>query len=177
MRLFAAIPLPGAIKDQLMPLCSGLAGARWADRDQMHVTLCFIGEADENAADDIAGALDGVRAEPFELELATIGHFGTGYRLRTLWAGVAENSALGHLQARVTKTVAAVMGAPEKRKFHAHVTLARFKGASPHLGEYLALHGPFRAGPFPVTEFVLFSSHLGSERAIHTAEARYPLTA
>jgi 2'-5' RNA ligase len=176
MRYFTAIPLPLAIKDRLISLCSGVPGAKWADADQMHITLRFIGDVDGVEASDIAEALDGVRAEPFELDLATIGHFGTGHRLRTLWVGVAENPDLEQLQARVDRAVSSVVGAREKRKFHAHVTLGRFKRTAPDLGEFLAQYEPFRAGPVSVNEFVLYSSHLGSERAIHTVEARYPLT-
>ena len=43
------------------------------------------------------------------------------------------------------------------------------------LGKFLAIHEPFRLAPFPVTEFVLFSSRLGSDHAAYTAEVRYPL--
>jgi len=177
MRLFVTILLPKAIKDRLKPLCSGVPGAKWADPDQMHITLNFIGEVDGIVARDLGDALSGVHAEPFDVELATIGHFATGHRLRTLWVGVAESAALSHLQASVAQSVRSVTGQAESRKFHAHVTLARFKRTTPDLGGYLAQHEPFRASPIPVTEFMLFSSHLGSERAIHTLEARYPLSA
>ncbi|MBT4710628.1 MAG: RNA 2',3'-cyclic phosphodiesterase [Alphaproteobacteria bacterium] len=176
MRLFTAIPLSTAITDRLGALCSGVPGVKWADPDQMHITLRFIGDVDGPTASDIAGALDGVRGEPFDLDLATIGHFGTGHRLRTLWVGVAESPGLEQLQFRVDRAVSTVMGPTETRKFHAHVTLGRLKRTTPNLAGYLAQHEPFRAGPVSVKEFVLYSSHLGSERAIHTAEARYPLS-
>ena len=57
MRLFTAIPLPQSIKDRLIGLCSGVPGAKWADPDQMHVTLRFIGDVDGLTAGDIAVAL------------------------------------------------------------------------------------------------------------------------
>jgi 2'-5' RNA ligase len=176
MRYFTAIPLPLAVKDRLTSLCSGVPGAKWADPDQMHITLRFIGDVDGVAATDIAEALDGVRGDPFELDLASIGYFGTGHRLHTLWVGVAKSVGLQQLQGRVDRAVSSVIGTQEQRKFHAHVTLCRFKRTAPDLGGYLAQHEPFRAGPVSVNEFVLYSSHLGSERAIHTVEARYPLT-
>ena len=177
MRLFVSIPLPQAIKDRLGPLCRGLPGAKWADVAQMHITLRFIGEADGVTAADIRGALAEVRAPSFEVELAGIGDFGSRKRLRALWVGVAENPALSQLRTRVSHAVDGVTGEAERRKFHAHVTLARFKRANPDLGAYLSQHEPFRTGPFLANEFVLFSSHLGSDGAIHTPEARYPLIA
>ena len=95
MRYFTAIPLPLAVKDRLTSLCSGVPGAKWADPDQMHITLRFFGDVDGVAATDIAEALDGVRGDPFELDLASIGYFGTGHRLHTLWVGVAESCKAG----------------------------------------------------------------------------------
>jgi 2'-5' RNA ligase len=48
---------------------------------------------------------------------------------------------------------------PDQRKFTPHVTLARLRGTSPRqVADYLAMRGGFRAGPFPVVRFVLFSA-------------------
>ena len=134
MRIFTAIPLPRAVTDRLSKLCSGVLGAKWADPDQMHITLRFIGEVDGPMASDIAEALDSVSGKPLELDLATIGHCATGHRLRTLWVGVAESPGLEKLQFRVDRAVSTVIRPTEARKFHAHVTLGRFKRNTPNLG-------------------------------------------
>ena len=48
MRLFVAIELDGPIKDALGKAQASLAaydrGVRWVTRDQMHLTLGFLGE-------------------------------------------------------------------------------------------------------------------------------------
>jgi len=44
MRLFAALALPDAVAEGLMLIQSGVPGARWSAREQLHLTLRFIGE-------------------------------------------------------------------------------------------------------------------------------------
>lgn len=141
----------------------------------MHLTLRFIGEVDARHADDIAAELNDVRAPGFTLSLLGLEEFSSRGRVQTLWAGVEGNPALTALQARVEAAVRRAGAAPETRRFHPHVTLARFKDGTPHLGRYFTEHEPFRSVPFDVEEFTLFSSLLESDGAAHHVEARYPL--
>ena len=46
MRLFVAIALPDAVTASLALIQAGVPGARWQTREQMHLTLRFIGEVD-----------------------------------------------------------------------------------------------------------------------------------
>ena len=56
------------------------------------------------------------------------------------------------------------------------MTLARFKhDPGARVRDYLAGHALFRAEPFQVRDFVLYSSFLSHTAAIYTAEAVYPL--
>jgi len=175
MRLFVATELPDVIKSRLERLMGGLHGAKWTDSEQMHLTLRFIGEVDARHADDITAELAEIRALGFTLSLVGLGEFSSRGRVQTLWAGVESNPALTALQARVESAVRRAGTEPEKRKFHPHVTLARFKDGIPNLGRYFAENEPFRSVPFDVEEFTLFSSLLGSDGAAHHVEARYPL--
>jgi RNA 2',3'-cyclic 3'-phosphodiesterase len=177
MRLFVAIELPEAIKDQLLSVCAGLHGAKWVDPAQMHLTLRFLGEVDRPHADDIADALGQVYAPRFDIALAGLGEFSARGRPSVLWAGICPSAELAALQSKIESAARRAGVAPERRKFHPHVTLARFeRGAgTPQLGRYIADHEPFAAGPFLAEEFVLFSSVLGSAGATHIAEATYPL--
>ena len=55
MRLFVALPIPDPVAQPLMLLQGGVPGARWQQREQLHLTLRFIGEvngADARALDD-----------------------------------------------------------------------------------------------------------------------------
>ena len=87
IRLFVALELPEAVRTRLSMLQGGVPGARWSTDEQLHLTLRFIGEVDDNVAHDIDDALAGIRAPAFTLELAGVGEFG-GKNPRALWAGV-----------------------------------------------------------------------------------------
>ncbi len=176
MRLFVAIALPQDLRDRLEGLRDGLPGAKWVAAENLHLTLRFIGEADGGECHDIDAALAGLRFESFPLQIEGLGHFGEGRRLRALWAGVAPNPDLERLQGKIERALQSAGMEPSKRKYKPHVTLARFKsGPGPRLHSFIAAHGLFRAAPFEVTEFTLFSSYLAQQGAIYTPELSYPL--
>jgi 2'-5' RNA ligase len=177
IRLFVAIPLPADIRARLGLLSGGIPGAAWVEPENLHLTLRFIGEVEEPAVAEIAAALETVEAAPFSFALDGMGDFGSGKRLRALWVGVALNEALDHLQARIESALVRLGLEPEHRRFTPHVTLARLKGAPAHRARrYIMENGAFRAGPFPVQGFTLFSSFLSRNGAIHDPVAEFALT-
>ena len=176
IRLFVALEIPEAVKDRLATLGGGVPGARWMSEDQLHLTLRFIGDVADNVAHDIDDTLVGLRAPGFNLELAGVGEFG-GKNPRALWAGVRANDALLHLQRKIETALQRIGLPAEERKFTPHVTLARLKAAPREkVAAFLAHHSLFSSAQFPVHQFVLFSSHLGSGGSVYHAERIYPLT-
>lgn len=178
IRLFVAIDLPEAVKASLARLGGGVPGAKWVSIENLHLTMRFIGEVDEDAAGDIAAALDQIRAPAFDLTLSGVGQFASRRAPRVLWVGVEKNQSLVHLNAKVESTLVRCGIAPDGRRFSPHVTLARLRGASrPRINSFVATNAMFTAGPVPVDSFILFSSFLGRGGAIHRPEAVYPLDA
>jgi 2'-5' RNA ligase len=175
-RLFVALDFPEQVRLELGRLCFGLKGAKWMTEDQLHLTVRFIGEVDGAVFRDIKEALQTVTAEPFDLELRGIGFFPPKRNPEILWVGTEKNPSLDHLRNKIESTIVRAGVPPEGRKFTPHVTLARLKETPvPHVARYIAQYGLFRVAPFPVSEFYLYSSFLGSEAAIHTIEATYEL--
>jgi len=178
MRLFVAVPLPEDVRQRLADVGTGLRGARWVDVDHMHITLRFIGEVDAGVAEDIHHALDRIRAPAFAITVNGLGCFGNGRRVRTLWAGIERQDRLLHLREKVESAVVRTGLEPERRKFKAHVTLARFKDGAPGpVGAFIEAQNDLRAGPVDVDSFTLFESRLGSAGPHYEALAQYPLTA
>ena len=153
-----------------------MPGARWADPEQIHLTLRFIGEVDELVFRDVLDSLDDVRSEPFPLVLRGVGHFPPRGEPRVLWVGVEKSAPLFELQRRVERAVARAGVAPDGRKFSPHVTLARLNGSpSRAVGSFIATHSLFASEPVSVREFHLYSSALSSKRAQHSCEASFEL--
>lgn len=176
LRLFVAIPLPDSIRSDLSGLCSGVPDAKWVSAENMHLTLRFIGEVGRGDADDIHQALSRIRLPAFELVVAGVGCFESRNKVHTLWASVEKQELLSRLRDKVEAAAVRLGLEPERRKFKAHVTLARFrKGTGSRIGAYIEQHDRFRSQPFPVEHFTLFRSHLGSEGPHYEALAEYPL--
>jgi 2'-5' RNA ligase len=100
LRLFVGIEFPPELKLRLSLLQSGIAGARWIDPGNFHLTLRFIGEIDEGTAADVDEALLPLKSRPFSVQLGGVGVFG-GDKLRTLWVGVEREPALLTLQGKI----------------------------------------------------------------------------
>jgi 2'-5' RNA ligase len=175
MRLFVALALPDAVAEGLLAIQFGVPGARWSTREQLHLTLRFIGEVDGRDAADIDDALSLIAEPRFALELHAVGEFG-GKNPHALWAGVRPNDALKHL-ARKIETALQRIGLPaEERKFTPHVTLARLRAAPKgRVLDYLTDHALYASGAFEVESFILYSSVLTDDGSIYTAERDYGL--
>ena len=176
IRLFVAIALPEAVRERLAGLAGGIPGARWMNAHQMHLTLRFIGDVDGASFDDVRLALGSVQAPAFDLILDGVGHFGARRRIRTVWARIAANPALGHLNAKVEAALVHAGLAPETRRFTPHVTLARLRYApAGRVAAFLANHALLREGPIAVRRFQLFSSLRAHTGAIYHVEEAYDL--
>lgn len=181
MRCFVAIPLPDDVLDKLGGLQAIIPVGRITPRENLHLTLAFLGETSEQSARAAHQALAELRDEPFSVEISGVDLFG-GRRPQILFAAIRGS---GPLQALHRKTVQALRsaGIPMRReRYRPHVTLARFnrfpkQTEGDRLAEFLLANGTFSAGPFDVGRFCLYRSELNRGPAIHTELACYPLTA
>jgi 2'-5' RNA ligase len=176
-RLFVAIDLPDRVKDGILTITRrDIAGARWVSRDQLHLTLRFIGEVEEGTFSAIWENLGHVMGTPFYLQIRGIGHFPPGRNPRVLWVGIDESKGLAALQAQVEREVVAAGIEPERRRFSPHITIARLKDTPIAGVEHLEKsQSGFSPEPFAVEEFYLYSSVLAREGAVHKKEATYRL--
>jgi 2'-5' RNA ligase len=96
--------------------------ARQIPCENLHLTLAFIGELDENRAAQVAVALETISIQPFTWMLDRLGAFD---RARVLWAAGPDSPPLAELARRV-RTLLDELRVPYDRKpFVAHVTLLR----------------------------------------------------
>jgi RNA 2',3'-cyclic 3'-phosphodiesterase len=174
-RLFVAIRPPEQIRDLLVDAMDQSADFRWQDDEQLHLTLRFVGEVERPAADDLADALGRIRAAPLELRIAGVGRFeqrSSG----ALWAGVEPKPPLAALAAKVERVCQSIGLEPERRAFHPHITLARWKGRrTREVHDFLERRRSLSSAPFAVDDFILFESRLSRHGAHHEAIETYRL--
>lgn len=128
MRLFIAINFPEKTKDLLcrnMAVLRAMAKqGRYTHRDNLHLTLVFLGEVEANRLEDIRRVMDSVTVPSFEL---TIGHGG---RFRRdggdiYWQSVSGSSRLTELYGQLYDGLKAAGFKLESRSYKPHLTLGR----------------------------------------------------
>lgn len=195
-RTFLALDLHPSVLDRLGRAREAMhdpdAAVRWVDRDNLHLTLLFLGDVpDERLAgvcDSAAGAAAAI--EPFEFHLRGIQCVPPKGPLRMVWAGVEEPTGrLMELQAGLAAALAGLGLRQEDRAFRPHITLARVKnGGRPRHGDsannsaaseglrQLALaQQDADFGPTFAEEVVIYGSVLTPEGPLYTPTARAPL--
>jgi RNA 2',3'-cyclic 3'-phosphodiesterase len=174
-RLFVAIRPPEDVRDLLVDAMDDSADFRWQLDEQLHLTLRFVGEVDRPIAEDLAAALAAIRSAPFQVRVSGTGRFeqrSSG----ALWAGVEPKAPVAALAAKVERACQAVGLAPERRAFHPHITLARWKGRrSREVADFLDRTRGLASEPFEVDRFMLFESRLSRHGAHYEEVAAYAL--
>ena len=122
VRLFVAVDLSGEVKAALEDIQGQLKGSgvhgRYTAKENLHITLAFIGEYGDAQA--VLDALEGVRFEPFGLGLDGMGSFGGLW-----WAGIRAGGGLKGLAAQVRRQLAMANIPFDRKKFSPHITLIR----------------------------------------------------
>ena len=174
-RLFVAIRPPEHIRDLLLDTMDDSPDFRWQDDGQLHLTLRFIGEVERPVAEDLADALGRTRAPPFAFRIKGVGRFDQR-NSGALWAGVEPREPLAALAAKIERLCQQCGLEPERRLFHPHITLARWRGhRSREAEDFVALRRAIASEPFAVEAFALFESRLSRHGAHYEEVANYPL--
>jgi RNA 2',3'-cyclic 3'-phosphodiesterase len=183
MRLFVAVLPPPEALDELAaavgPLRQQAPDLRWAARPQWHLTLAFLGEADERVLPELSTRLERAagRYTAQELAFAGGGAFPSARRARVLWVGFrADDKALAALAASVAAG-ARRAGAPppdEGRKYHPHLTLAHCRRPA-DVSSLVGSLADFAGTGWTARSIVLMRSYLGSGPPRHEELAAWPL--
>jgi 2'-5' RNA ligase len=162
-RLFVAVIPPPDVLDVLANIPrEPQPHVRYTTREQWHVTLRFLGEADIAQA---SAALERVDARSVEASL--------GPRVERLGRTVAmvPCAGLDEIAAAVLRATADIDHPIEARPFVGHLTIARMKNARGCPASGFAV-----AATFTVSEVHLVRSLLASDRARYEVVATRPLT-
>ena len=187
-RLFVAVDPPTEVCEQLAAWAKvavrGLGPRRGAsspvrvlDPELLHVTLCFLGDRPVEEIDAIGDALAACAAPIGELEIGAPVWLGPRGRPRALAVEVRDDpqGGLAALHACLVDALARACGFHEqRRRFRAHVTLARMR-AGPHASAGGRALPATPALSFTATSVVLYRSWLSPAGASYQGLIRYTL--
>ena len=122
MRMFIAIQLNDYMKDVLQAMqdymrSRGVKG-NYTKRENLHLTLAFIGEFDDPGV--VLEAIGRAKLRPFEIALS-----GTGSFKSLWWAGIDGGMALQSFARRLRRELDAAGIPYDRKKFSPHITLIR----------------------------------------------------
>jgi len=182
MRCFIAIELPENVKSALSDIEGKLkkinADIRWVKPDNIHLTLKFLGNVEEETVGKIAKLMEKIcsRYNSFYLEIKGVGMFPDKKYPRVLWIGVMDNNILETLQKDIEDSMATI-GFEKEKRFNAHLTLGRFrssKGKDALLDAIKELESN-NYGTINVKSISLMKSDLHPEGARYTKIAEFLL--
>ena len=182
MRLFVAVEIPAVVRQNLAAVIQELRAAastpiksktrpRWAPAENLHVTLKFIGNVQEEVASRIRDELKLIRAEtPVHMRFRGLGFFPAERRPSVLWAGIQASANLIPLVGDIDTGLEKFGVARETRAFQPHLTLARFNppGISEELRAAVQANSSREYGAALTAEFHLFESKTRPTGAVYT---------
>jgi len=162
MRLFIGIKT--GCEDYLAELqrrLSELGRGRLTERDNLHITLKFLGEVPPHRVKEICGAMAGVSGRPMSLKCLGVHVFNSKGIISCGVGG--DTAALRALAAKLEAALETIGFPKENRPFRAHITLARDFRPNPGADVESI---PFCGKAFSVKEMILFeSAHVGGRLA------------
>jgi 2'-5' RNA ligase len=191
MRLFIGVELDEAVKAAAADAAARLRRrltravpalqARWVPPENLHITLWFIGEVADPQVEELTGALQRAPFDvrPFQLTAEGWGAFPPSGAPRVLWIGVTEGAwQMTAIYSELTARLAPLGYEPEKRRYSAHLTMARVK--EPGRGTTAAVRkilseAAAGCGTCRIAAVTLFQSHLSPKGATYEPRLRVPL--
>lgn len=178
MRAFIAIELSEEIRETLAQIQTHLrysgADVKWVEKNNIHLTLKFLGEISEEKLQQVIAALEIIAREnsPFEISIKDIGAFPKIEYPRVIWVGLdkgaAESKAIAE---RIDDELSKIGFEKETRPFAAHLTIGRVRSSKNKdaLKEKLTAYSlKLTAETQPISSITLFQSKLSPKGPTYT---------
>jgi 2'-5' RNA ligase len=173
-RLFIAIDLPLELKEKIYEYELELKkiierGVKWVELENIHITLRFLGETDEEKIIDIEKIMDSMSANfyPFLISIGGLGAFPNLKNPRVIWIGIGKGeNELRELSDKLETKIRKLGFRKEEREFSPHLTIGRVKEKINLKDEIMNFNIPDIM--FLSEELTLFESKLTPSGPIYT---------
>jgi 2'-5' RNA ligase len=178
MRTFIAIELPEEIRNALAQLQDRLkksgADVKWVEPKNIHLTLKFLGEINDNQLEKIVKILEGVSGgqKGFLMRLSSVGAFPNMNYPRVIWIGIDQGERETKEIAKELEDRIVSVGIPkEERPFSSHITIGRVRSFlnKDKLASELKSINSLEAKEVAVTKITLFKSTLSPKGPVYEA--------
>ena len=176
IRTFISVPVPEPLfnlqKKLKVTISEKIGKIRWLHKDQIHLTIKFLGDTTEDSINDVRHVMQKVADEfkPFNISIQKTGCFPKIERPRVMWIGVSgELDKLYQLVEKIQKKLNPLGFPKDEKKYHPHITIARAKypqKKTPDISTFL--NTSFDPIPFPIKKVQFISSELFPNGPVYT---------
>lgn len=177
MRAFIAIELPEDIRKYLVEIQKQIgdsnAKIKWVEEENIHLTLKFLGDVEEDKIEDVKNILSGIKVKPIDAKIDGVGVFPAEDYIRVVWVGLKPGTRFIELANEIDNKLSPIVP-KEKREFKSHVTLARVKFVKDKKAFVEGLKSiKVEAKEFKVEGFVLKKSTLTKQGPVYEDIAKF----
>jgi len=144
---------------------------KWVEPENMHLTLKFFGETDENQIPAIQKVLAeaAANAKPFTLKIANTGIFGSRYDPKVLWFGIEKHDELVSLVQNIFTGLTKSGWEPDRQNFVPHLTIGRIRKLKdkPLFQNIISQYNAVEIQEENVSEIILYESILRREGPLY----------
>ena len=185
VRTFIAIEIPKKVQSKAFSVIDKLSketsSIRWVSRENLHVTLKFLGDVEDRDTYAVCQAVTEVTRQNrrFTVDCNGIGAFPSVEKPRTIWLGIDEpENRLSNMYAEMEDSLQKLGYPQEARQFRPHLTIGRIQHGRRNMGNLTTQMQNLSTtaiGEIPVNELVIFSSELTRSGPIYTTLGRATL--
>jgi 2'-5' RNA ligase len=179
-RLFIALPVDKKIISHVFENLSekkSFNNFRWEKKENIHITLKFLGDTEDNLIDDIDNRLKNIALNfnSFDLKLNKIGTFNRNGKPFILWFNFYKNESVELLNKKIEEELLNLGFNKENRDYNPHVTLLRVKNEED--SETIKSYKDIKFEPieYCVNELYLIKSTLTPKGSLYTKIKTYKL--
>jgi 2'-5' RNA ligase len=102
---------------------------KWVEPHNIHITLKFFGETEENEIPAIKSALQlaASQSKVFTMKISRTGIFGSRYDPKVIWFGIERDSSLDLLARNTLEELKKAGWEPDRQNFVPHLTVGRIR--------------------------------------------------
>ncbi|HOU97115.1 MAG TPA: RNA 2',3'-cyclic phosphodiesterase [Bacteroidales bacterium] len=152
---------------------------KWVDMNQIHITLAFLGDTDDDIIEKVSSMLSEncENSGMISFTISGLGVFRDINNPRVIWAGIKNYESLSKLQQLVTRCLINIGITPEEREFKPHITLGRIKYIKDRnkLKQIISKYDNIEFQEVKIEELIYYESVLKPEGPIYLPIKQIPL--
>jgi 2'-5' RNA ligase len=173
VRAFLAVPLAPHVLSSLSRLQAQLSrkinDIRWSHPQNLHLTLHFFGNIDQETLEKIKVSVLSVKRchQPFKVDIRGLGAFPSLRRPKVIWLGLQPQAQLKQLHQDIQQSLRLAGLTPDSRPYSPHLTIGRVRRAAADLTEQGVTLSDTTIDYLLIDRVVLFESRLQPQGAEH----------